>query len=390
MLKYAGIIIFLVLAVVIGFFFGEILFGPIIDFVSGVEGSASLLRLVGLVVVAVAFLVLHIILHEAGHLLMGKLSGYRFVSFRVYSLMIVNENGKLKRKKFHVTGTAGQALMSPPEMKNGTFPSVFYNLGGCLMNLLVSALCFWLFWILPAPWSVFFFVGMLPGLFTGLANLIPFRIGGMPNDGYTALLLGRRNNPAAHQAFWVTLRANAELASGVRPREFPTAWFDWVDMEQLRDPLVASAALLKYNYLLDRMDLVEARAFAKGVLGSTEQLLNVHRNELLCELMFHELIGACRKSEIDRLSTGELKNYMDSTSTYASRQRLLYAYSRLFMRNADTAARHLKLFEKACAQSASLGEIPGERELVALVDAIADGATPPIRYAAKNRTPKGV
>ena len=42
---------------------------------------------------------LSLFLHELGHLVMGKRSGYSFVSFRVGLLVLVKEEGKWKLKK---------------------------------------------------------------------------------------------------------------------------------------------------------------------------------------------------------------------------------------------------------------------------------------------------
>jgi len=331
----------------------------------GVWGIA--LILVSLII----FYNLHIILHEAGHLLMGKLSGYSFVSFRVYSLMIVRQNGKLVRKKFNVVGTAGQCLMSPPEMKDGTFPLVLYNFGGVLMNFLFSGLCFWLFWLLPSPWSAVFLVSMILGVFIGLTNIIPLKIGGVPNDGYNLFRLRSKKNTATRHGLWVILRANALLASGVRARDFPSAWFDGLDLDHLSDPMVAGIAAMKYNYLLDQGAFEEARALAQTLLD-TPRLLELYKNEMRCELLFFELIFECRKAEIEGLYTKELAAYIKATFSYASRQRLLFAYALLFLQDAVLAAEHLDLFQKACAKSASLGEIPGEQELVAYVYEVAD------------------
>ena len=328
--------------------------------------------------IAVVFLTLfvahqlHIILHEAGHLLFGKLSGYHFVSFRVYNQMLVKEHGKLVRKKYNVVGTGGQALMSPPELKNGTFPLALYNMGGALMNVLVGALCLWLFFLVPSFWKAAFLTAAVLGVGMGLINIIPLRVGGIPNDGYNLLTLRRKQNAAARHAFWVMLRANAMVASGSRAREFPAQWFDWIDMAHLDDPLVASAAVLRYNYLLDSGELAEARSLLQTLFDTATELPSVIRNELRCELLFHELIHECREEEIDRLYTGALKDYIKITFTYASRQRLLYAYARLFTKDAEQAEAHLELFREACKKSASLGEIPGEQELVALVDEIAE------------------
>ena len=50
---------------------------------SGVDIGMLLLS-VGLVLVSlVVSVIIHLILHEAGHLIMGLLTGYRFLSFRI-------------------------------------------------------------------------------------------------------------------------------------------------------------------------------------------------------------------------------------------------------------------------------------------------------------------
>ena len=82
---------------------------------------------------------LQILFHEGGHLVFGLLSGYRFSSFRIGSLMWIEQDGKMKFRRLSLAGTGGQCLMSPPPMKNGMFPYVMYNLGGVLMNLITAS-----------------------------------------------------------------------------------------------------------------------------------------------------------------------------------------------------------------------------------------------------------
>ena len=67
--------------------------------------------------IVIAFIICfsQIILHEVGHYLFGKLSGYQFVSFRVGNYTWIRENGKLTLKKFKIPGTGGQCLMMPPQ-----------------------------------------------------------------------------------------------------------------------------------------------------------------------------------------------------------------------------------------------------------------------------------
>ena len=63
--------------------------------------------------------VLQVVIHEAGHLICGLLSGYTFSSFRIGSMMILKENGRFVTKRLKIAGTGGQCLMAPPVMVNG-------------------------------------------------------------------------------------------------------------------------------------------------------------------------------------------------------------------------------------------------------------------------------
>ena len=87
-----------------------------------------------------AAIFVHVIIHEAGHLVFGLLSGYSFTSFRIFSFMWIKENGKLRLKRLSLAGTAGQCLMTPPELVDGKMPVVLYNLGGSIMNLLTGGI----------------------------------------------------------------------------------------------------------------------------------------------------------------------------------------------------------------------------------------------------------
>ena len=55
-------------------------------------GFLSVLLLFAILIVS---LYMHIILHEAGHLICGLLSGYKFSSFRIGSLILYKSRGKL-------------------------------------------------------------------------------------------------------------------------------------------------------------------------------------------------------------------------------------------------------------------------------------------------------
>ena len=51
---------------------------------------------------------IQIVIHEAGHLIFGLLSGYQFCSFRILILMWIRSEGRIRLKRLSIAGTGGQ------------------------------------------------------------------------------------------------------------------------------------------------------------------------------------------------------------------------------------------------------------------------------------------
>ncbi|MDR1588604.1 MAG: hypothetical protein LBS51_00210 [Oscillospiraceae bacterium] len=370
MKKITVILLMILISAAFGFvigYFGVTLFENLVERQTANE---VLLYAVLLICLVLSFM-LHIPLHEAGHLLSGKLSGYDFVSFRVLNIMFIKQNGKIARKKFKIVGTLGQCLMSPPEPVDGRYPFVLYNLGGSLMNLTASAagLGFYLLFSKALPMAaaicaVFAIVGIL----MSLINLIPMKPGGVANDGYNALTLVKRES--ARRAFWLLLRINTLTQQGARFRDMPAEWFDIPD-DGLNDTITTVIALYRFSYLLDKHDFAEAKILAELLLNGADKMLEIHKTELRCELLFLEIIGECRVEEIERIYDKKLKNYIKATGVYVSHQRLLYAYEKLVVNDEGNAQKVLDRFQKACLTYPNVGEIESERDLIEVIDNIA-------------------
>ncbi|WP_294683607.1 hypothetical protein [uncultured Gemella sp.] len=158
----------MVVGAAVGYFVGKIAG----DTLSRVDKPNIILFLIAGVI---AF-ILQVIVHEAGHLVFGLLSGYKFISFRVFDFKIIkDENGKLKIRYERLAGTGGQCLMRAPEYVEGKFKYKLYLLGGVIFNIVFS-IVFWL--ILPSYYTLLF---SLIGFALALLNLIPMGF----NDGMT-------------------------------------------------------------------------------------------------------------------------------------------------------------------------------------------------------------
>ena len=169
-----------------------------VRFLSGSDKEASL----GILAFAEIFLglyatvIFHTLVHEAGHLVFGLLTGYGFCSFRIFSFMWVKDGEKLKLRRLSLAGTGGQCLMSPPDIKDGKMPFVLYNLGGSIMNAAVGALFLALYFICPngsrtAPFVLLF---AAVGFITAVMNGVPMRLGAVDNDGYNALAISKSSS----------------------------------------------------------------------------------------------------------------------------------------------------------------------------------------------------
>lgn len=315
---------------------------------------------------------IHIPVHEAGHLLFGRMTGYRFVSFRVCSLTLVSRQGQLAWRRFRIPGTMGQCLMDPPEPVDGKFPATLYHLGGSLLNLVGS---------LPFFAALLLFRGEgfgiaqtalltcgVAGLLLALTNLLPIKTGGVASDGYNALHMGK--SPLADRSFWLQLRINALQTEGLRLRDMPESYFQIPSDADLSNVHIAGWAYFRFCRLLDRQDFAAAEAYGRFLLtDSGVKLLGIYRNEVQCELFFLRLLAGAPPEELESLYSKALQKYIKATASYLSRQRLLYAHARLALHDEAAAQAALARFEKICKTHPFPGEIEGERELLALVDA---------------------
>ena len=200
-------------------------------------------------------LLVQIILHEAGHMVFGLMTGYKFVSFRIFSFVWQRTaEGKLKFGVSPLPGAAGQCLMSPPDMKDGKIPFVLYNLGGALMNGFVSLVCLTAVAFTANPVAdAFLLMCALVGLVTALTNGIPMHAGAVDNDGYN--ILSVKKSEQALKGFWLQMKAAGQSAQGVRFRDMPEEWFFMPDRTNIKNSMCASAGVFTCSRIMDQTTL---------------------------------------------------------------------------------------------------------------------------------------
>ena len=331
---------------------------------SGRTLGQELMIMGGLILAMYLCIFVHIVVHEAGHLVFGLLTGYEFTSFRIGSLMWIKENGRLKRKSFSLAGTGGQCLMSPPDLVNGKIPVFLYNMGGSIANLLLSLLCGILYALIGkvSVISIILMILVLVGIGSAAVNGIPMQLGAVNNDGYNAFAL--KKNPEAASAFWFQMKVNGEISKGKRLKEMPDEWFTVPSDEEMKDSLIAVKGVFCCNRLMDEQNFQEADRLMEHLLSLDSGIVGVHRNLMICDRIYCELIGEKRDEIIDSMWTKDLKKFMKSMKNFPSVLRTQYTYQLLAKENMKKAEKIKVQFEKTAEKYPYPSDMQSERELM--------------------------
>lgn len=321
-------------------------------------------RRMALVVFLLCAFRLNTLIHETGHLVFGLASGYRFVSFRIGSFVILKQNGKLICRRFRIPGTGGQCLMAPPEMKDGKFPVFAYNMGGSFLNVISSAVFLTVFLLTDKRGyaALFYLMMIVFGLIAALGNGIPLRSETVDNDGYNALSLGK--NPEALSAVWIQLKVTQQYADGKRLSDMPDAWFHFPADDLMSNSLICAVAVYACNRLMDQHRFEEARQRMEHLLRIDSRMMAFHRNMLTADLLYLELIGGNRAEVLAQLYTPELKRILRKSKTSPGVIRLEYAYALLAEKDTWKARLALERFERAARCHPYPGDIHSEREFL--------------------------
>lgn len=323
----------------------------------------------GLVIELLLFVVayyLQTIIHEAGHLVFGLATGYGFGSFRVGSVMIVKENGKLKIKKHSVAGTGGQCLMVPPEMVDGRIPVMLYNLGGVIMNVIAAAISM-LFVMITAsiPLLFAFFVMMvLTGIISALANGIPMKMGMVNNDASNARELYK--NEEAMRSFRNQFAVVDALSKGEELCNMPRDWFFMPSEKGMMNSITASAAVFLENRLVAEGKLDEALALIDKIFASENALVGLHVNLLINDKIFIKLTSGELDEARALYTEANYAMFAKQMKNNISVIRTEYAYKLLCELDTAGAAAVLERFEQSAKTHPYSVELVTERELIAL------------------------
>lgn len=310
------------------------------------EMAYKFLKAFFIIIALVAAERLATLIHEAGHLVMGKLSGYRFVSFRIGPAALVRDEGRLRfMKTGNIAGTGGQCIMLPPDgCEPEKTPIVLYYLGGGLFNILTAVLSFVLL-IRSDNVYVKTFVLFLGAISAAQAviNLVPLK-GTVYNDGFNIRL--SLTSPADRITMYRILRISGH--PDLSPGQMPEEYFMCQDQGEYAE----ISRMMRGYYMLDRKEYAEAERLFTGCARSREGLPELYRLEAKAALLLCLLMRGADDLEISSVYDKELQKYLQKTGRYQMDKRcILYAYQLLNRKDEKAAeeeyAAMLKLQDNA-------------------------------------------
>lgn len=263
--------------------------------------------------------------HELGHLVFGIISGYKFVSFRVFNYTMIRVDGMIKVKKFAIEGTGGQCLLTPPDIQLDKIPTTLYIAGGLIANLILLLAAISSLVCLDNPMAkTALFIFILTDAMVLLINGIPMKINGLGNDAYDMLLL--RRSQLSKQGFIIQLKSNALIQNGTRPKDLPSEWFVTPTPVDYSNPLEVSLPLEYASILIDRMKYSQAILLFNDLYNHKEQLIPLYIKEVACELTFLNLVSGHVDEAKKIIADNDLMKYVQTyRKVMSSKDRILCA-----------------------------------------------------------------
>ncbi|MBQ8994832.1 MAG: hypothetical protein IJ091_03355, partial [Oscillospiraceae bacterium] len=275
--------------------------------------------------------------------------------------------GKILFRKLKVAGTGGQCLMGPPEYRDGEYPYLLYNLGGCLMNLITSVLFFCLYLLLrniPVLNTVLLCL-VVCGIFYALLNGIPMQTKDVPNDGYNALRTG--DSQEAKKSFWTQLKISEYNAEGKRMSDMPEELFFLPSDSNKTNAVVNSSAVFFENRLMSSRNYCDANIVCHQFLEGDYNLPGIHWNVLQCDRITTDILLENGKCTREGLMSKEAQDYFKKLQESLTVLRTKYIVSLFLGKDEKETDSYLQKFEKVAAHYPNEEDVLDERGLMKLL-----------------------
>ena len=315
------------------------------------------------VVGAIIFGILNTLFHELGHVISGKIRGFKFYSMTVWFFHFKKENGKINFGFNWIGNEAGYTEMIPTRKETVGKDFMKMTLGGIIASLILTIIS-----ILPIifnaylPIKVFALLAMgLPvSVYFFLGSVLPMISDGVKNDGLTALSYHRRDESS--RVGESVLKAQADLYAGVLPKDLNEELLFTVP-QIMEDDLNFVALLdLRYAYYLDKGDYENAVKVNERLLA-IDRLPKQYYLSVLAESLY--IYSAINKNEEKAEETlYDLDKYINSVNT-AQNIRIKLAYLIEILGETSGLEMFFDKAERECKKMPLKGVADYERNLIA-------------------------
>lgn len=292
--KTLGLIIFLAVSVVFGYFIGKY----------GAHAAPDVPKelKVWLIIFFIPAFFVVIGVHEAGHAVAGIMVKFDFKMYVVGPLMWEKESRGWKFKWNNNVNTAGGMVICLPTGSDKLANRFsIYALGGPLASLFLTIFAYGLFQKIPFyPSEPDIVVGFAKyfsllvsvfSFFILLVTLVPFHMGGFSSDGARALQLFLGGDKARFEV--LMLKIIGSSAAGIRPAELNQADIDEAEALAHRTgaPMGMYLPGIQHQIGFDRGDLDQAEDYLLKYIENVEKIPEGIRNSVWADAAFFYAFG---------------------------------------------------------------------------------------------------
>lgn len=293
-------------------------------------------------IMVISFLVsilLTIAIHEIGHYIAAKISGYRFVMYRIFSIAFIKEDGKIKRKKFSIPGTLGQNLMVPKQSLTEDYPYLLYHLGGVILNLITVVVSLIVLFMATGVIKVFAYHMMIIGIVAAVTNGVPVSAS-INNDGRNALdsYKNKSHRLLIHASLVACERYLKGVSGNIWSEEELKVLFDSENTKYLE------FGAFMVDYYSERGDFKKAEEIAEESVSKPVLSSELQRQVLIGEVLFFKLVNRDEEA-IEKYNTKEFKKFRKRVlKALINRFHIEYAFA-LYERDYEKAEKIKREFE---------------------------------------------
>lgn len=301
--------------------------------------------------------------HEAGHLVAGRIMGFRFGFFAIGPVWLAREGASIRLRWNRLPAAwGGMALAYPTDTRALAARMAFYAAGGPLASLALSVVAFWVGNSIPALTSLsrWAMVLALMSACVLVATVQPFGTGiGVRSDGGKVLLFAANRVKAKEEAAVVALMGLA--AAGVRPREWSAELVRTAGAIRSPAALALGAMTLVLRHRLDQGNRLQAEAAVDALLGMYDASPALVRGDAAAEVAFY--LAFFRRDVV------EAKKFLkDAEPALTEQHRIFRADAAVRLRSSDAAGATRALRKAQAALEHALVEVTDlDRDLVAAV-----------------------